>query len=153
METPTKNGDPYNFYLWLSSCSKSFDQSNCNSIPRTQLMMQAMPLDKKSAFIHINSWEEFKSKLLSRFGNLEVFRCKTLKQFTQLDQPLQSTHDLTTLLAPRIDILKYYIKCISNFEEPEAIYATTLSSPPQQHHHPMPTCCRARNVHSRTFQI
>ena len=32
------------------------------------------------------------------------------------------------LLAPRIDILKSYIECVANFEEPEALYATTLSS-------------------------
>ena len=46
METPTWNPrDSYNYYSWLSSCSKSFDQSNCNSIARTQLMLQVMPLD------------------------------------------------------------------------------------------------------------
>ena len=79
METPTCNGDPYIFYSWLSSCSKSFDQSNCNNIARTQLMLHAMPLDKKSAFILISSWEEFKSKVLDKFGNLEVFRREALK--------------------------------------------------------------------------
>ena len=46
METPTWNGDPYSFYSWLSSCSKSFDKSKCNNIARTQLMLQAMPLNK-----------------------------------------------------------------------------------------------------------
>ena len=128
METPTCNGDPYSFYLWLSTCSKSFDQSNCNSITKTQLMLQAMPLDKKSAFVHIDSSEEFKSKLINKFGNLEVFRREALKQFSQLDPPLHSMHDLTTLLAPRIDKLKSYIESVANFEEPEALYATTLSS-------------------------
>ena len=79
METPTWNGDRYSFYSWLSSCSKSFDQSNCNNIAITQLMLQAMPLDKKSSFNHIDGWEEFKSKLLNKFGNLEVFRREALK--------------------------------------------------------------------------
>ena len=116
METPTWNGDQYSFYWWLSSRSKSFDQSNCNSTARTQLMLQAMLLNTKCAFIHMDSWEEFKSKLLNKFGNLEVFRREALKQFLQLDQPLHSMHDLTTLLAPRIDILKSYIKCVANFE-------------------------------------
>ena len=89
-------------------------------------MLQAMPLDKKSTFIHIDSWEEFKSKLLNKFGNLEVVQGEAIKQFSQLEQPLHSMHDLTTLLAPRIDILKSYIECVANFKEPEALYATTL---------------------------
>ena len=84
-----------------------------------------MFLDKKSAFIHIDIWEEFKFKLLNKFGNQEVFRCEALKQFSQLEQLLHSMHNLTTLLAPRINILKSYMQ---NFEEPEALYATTLSS-------------------------
>ena len=35
MEISTWNGDTYSFYSWLSSCSKSFDISNCNSIAKT----------------------------------------------------------------------------------------------------------------------
>ena len=69
METPTWNCDPYSFYFWLSSCSKPFVQSNCNSIAKTQFVLQAMPLDKKSAFVNIDSWEEFKSKLINQFEN------------------------------------------------------------------------------------
>ena len=44
-------------FVALNSCSKSFDQFSCNSIAKTQLMLQAMPLDKKSAFVQIDSWE------------------------------------------------------------------------------------------------
>ena len=109
-------------------------------------MLRAMPLNKKCAFIHIDIWEEFKSKLLNEFGNLEVFQCEALKQFSQLDQPLHSMHDLTTLLAPRIDILKSYIECVANCEEPEAFYTTTLSSALNKNHYPMPTCCCKHNI-------
>ena len=85
-------------------------------------------------------------ELLNKFGNLAVFRREALKQLSQLDQPLHSMHDLTTLLAPRIDILKSYIECVANCEEPEAFYTTTLSSALNKNHYPMPTCCCKHNI-------
>ena len=67
-------------------------------------------------------------KPAKKFGNLKVFRRES-SQTILTAGPAPPQHEyLTMLLAPRIDILKSYIECVANFEEPEALYTTTLSS-------------------------
>ena len=90
-----------------------FDQSNCSNIARTQQMFKALPLEKRSSFIHFDSWDKFKAKLINEFSNIEVFRHEAFKLFTQMDQPLQKVKELTYVLAPTI-------KCVAT---------------PRSHHH------------------
>ena len=90
MENPSGSDHSYDFYPWISSCCMMFDQSNCSDMTRTQLMFQGLPIDKRSSLVHVDNWEEFKSKLVNEFGSIKVFRCKALKLFTQLYQPLQN---------------------------------------------------------------
>ena len=95
-----------------------FDQSNCSNIAKTQLMFQGLSLNRRSSFVHVDNWDEFKVKLIDEFGSVEVFRCEALKLFTQLDQPLQNVKELTDKLAPRVNGLKYTIKCVVDFHDP-----------------------------------
>ena len=88
---PTKwTGAPYNFYPWIFNCAGMFNQSSNNyeDSEKIQLLLQTMPLDKQSAFLHIDNWQEFKDKLICDFGSLETFQREALKQFSQIDQPL-----------------------------------------------------------------
>ena len=76
-------------------------------------MFKALPLEKRSSFIHFDSWDKFKAKLINEFSNIEVFRHEAFKLFTQMDQPLQKVKELTYVLAPTI-------KCVAT---------------PRSHHH------------------
>ena len=76
-------------------------------------MLQTMPLDKQSAFIHIDSWQEFKDKLINDFGSIHVFQFEALKKFSHLDQPLQTLKDLVEQLVPPIKTLKSHIKFVA----------------------------------------
>ena len=87
-----------------------------------------MPIDKQSSFVHIDSWQEFKDKLICDFGNTEVFRCEDFRQFCQLDQLLQTTKKLTDQLVPAVNTLKSHIKCVAAFYDPIYLYANTLFS-------------------------
>ena len=95
---------------------------------KTQLMFQGLPIDKRSSFLHVDNWNEFKGKLVDEFGSIEIFRHKALKLFTQLDQPLQNRNELTNVLAPRINGLKSTIKCVADFYDHTILYSITLSS-------------------------
>ena len=86
------SGASYNFYPFLSSCSRLINQDcdGYNDSTNIQLILRCMPDDKRSAFLHIDDWKEFKNKLIDDFGHIEVFLRKVHKQFNQLDQPLQT---------------------------------------------------------------
>ena len=43
---------------------------NYDDSAKIQLLLQNMPLEKQSAFLHIEDWQEFKGKLIRDFGNL-----------------------------------------------------------------------------------
>ena len=101
---------------------------NCSNIARTQLMFQGLLLDKRSSFVHVDNWDEFKGKLVDEFGSIEVFRCEALKLFTQLNQPLQNVKEFTNVLAPRINGLKSTIKCVADFLDHTVLYNITLFS-------------------------
>ena len=49
-------------------------RSKWDATAKTQGMLQTMPIDKQSAFVHIDSWQEFKDKLINDFGSIHVFR-------------------------------------------------------------------------------
>ena len=51
------------FYEWIASNAKMFECSKWDDAVKTQGMLQTMPLDKQSAYVHIDSWLEFKDKL------------------------------------------------------------------------------------------
>ena len=108
LETPPWSGKSFDFNSWIPSCSKLFDQSNCETTAGAWHMLQAMPIDKKS----IDGWNKFTDKLIYNFGNIDVIRCKALNQFHQLEQTLQTMKDHAPQLAPMVSGLKSYIKCI-----------------------------------------
>ena len=87
-----------------------------------------MPLDNQSGFLHIDNWQEFKDKLICDFCSLEMFQGEALKQFSQIDQPLQTLKELTDILVPAINSLKSYIKCVATFMDPTILNNITLSS-------------------------
>ena len=122
---------------------------NCNSLARTQLILQAMPLNKKSAFSHTNSWEEFNSKLLSKFGNLEVFRREALTAGSTSPKYAWSHHPTSTQNW-RFEILHWVCCKFWRTWSPLRHYNVLC---PQWHHHPMPTCSHGHNIHPQTFQI
>ena len=55
------------------------ESSKCDDKSKTLGMLQTMPLDKQSAFVHIDSWQEFKDKLINNFGSIHVFQWEALK--------------------------------------------------------------------------
>ena len=65
-------------------------------------MLQVMPIDKQSFFVNIDNWQEFKTKLIHVFGNTDVFQHEALKQFNQLDQPMQTRKEIADQLVPRV---------------------------------------------------
>ena len=62
-----------------------FERSKWDDAVKTQGMLQTMPINKQSSFVHIDSWEEFKKKLINDFGNTDVFRREAISQFSQLE--------------------------------------------------------------------
>ena len=59
METPRWSGKSYKFYTWLSAHSRNFDAPQCPKAARTQLMLQAMPLDAKLRLSFNNKYAAF----------------------------------------------------------------------------------------------
>ena len=70
MEIPWWSGKNYEFYSWLSAYSRSLETTKCPEAPRTQMMFQALPLDKTPPFNNISDWVIFKKKLISKFGGI-----------------------------------------------------------------------------------
>ena len=105
-----------------------FERSKWDDAAKTQAMLQTMPLDKQSAYVHIDNWKEFKDKLINDFGSIHVFRREALKQFSHLDQPLQSLQELVEHLVPAIKTLESHIKCVATFHDPDLLYNNTLTS-------------------------
>ena len=108
LDKPQTNGPKpsrMDTYPWIYSCSRLFDMSGCDYAARTRIMLQALPIDKKSSFIHIGNWIELKAKLICNFGNIAVFLWEAHNQFLQVKQPLQSMWDLADHLVPRVEKL------------------------------------------------
>ena len=70
---------------------------------------------------------EFKKKLITDFGNTDVFRHKALRQFSQMDQPLQTVQELAVVLVPTINTLKSHIQCVATFHDHDLLYTNMLS--------------------------
>ena len=87
-----------------------------------------MPLDKQSAYVHIHSWQEFKDKLINNFGSIHVFQQEAFKQFSHIDQPLQTLKELVEQLVPAIKTLESHIKCVATFHDSVLLYNNTLNS-------------------------
>ena len=104
-----------------------FKRSKWDNAAKTQGMLQSMPLNKQSSFVHIDSWEEFKKKLITYYGNTDVFRRKALCQFSQMDQPLQTVQELADVLVPTINTLKSHIQCVATFHDHDLLYTNMLS--------------------------
>ena len=121
------SGLSYDFYPWISCNAKMFKRSKWDDAAKTQGMLQSMPLNKQSSFVHIDSWKEFKEKLIIDFGNTDVFRREALRQFSQMDQPLQTVQELADILVPTINTLKSHIQCVATFHNPDLLYTNTLS--------------------------
>ena len=105
-----------------------FEQSKWDNTAKTQGILQTMPLHKQSAYVHIDSWQEFKDKLIKGFGSIYVFRCEALKQFSHLDQPLQTLRELVKQLVPVIKTLESHIKCLDTFHDPVLLNKNILTS-------------------------
>ena len=60
-------GLSYDFYPWIASNAKMFERSKWDDAAKTQGMLETMPLDKQSAYVHIDNWQEFKDKLTNDF--------------------------------------------------------------------------------------
>ena len=61
---PTKwSSASYNFYSFISGCSRLFNQtdSRYDYSAKIQLIHQYMPADKQSEFHHIDDWQKFKN--------------------------------------------------------------------------------------------
>ena len=121
------NGLSYDFYPWLAANAKMFQRSKWDDAAKTQGMLQTMPTDKQSSFVHIDDWEEFKRKLISEFGNTNVFRREALNKFSRMDQPLQTTQELANQLVPAINTLKSHLKCVATFHNQDLLYSNTLT--------------------------
>ena len=66
--------------------------------------------------------------LISDFGSIRAFQREALKQFSHLDQPLQTLKELVNQLVPAIKTLDSHIKCVATFHDPVLLYNNTLSS-------------------------
>ena len=104
-----------------------FKRSKWDNAAKTQGMLQSMPINKQSSFVHINSWEEFKKKLINNFGNTNVFRHEAFRQFTQMDQPLQTVQELADILVPTINTLKSHVQRVATFHDHDLLYTNALS--------------------------
>ena len=57
VEVTKWNGLSYDFYPWIAANAKMFQQSKWDDAAKTQGMLQTMPIDKQSSFVHIDNWE------------------------------------------------------------------------------------------------
>ena len=55
-EPPKWPGLSYDFYLWIASIAKIFKRSRWDDAAKTQGILQTIPIEKQSAFVHIDSW-------------------------------------------------------------------------------------------------
>ena len=58
MEAPTWCGKHYDFYTWLASTIHLFTFSNSTNTAKTQILLQAMPLEKKMLILQHHRLEQ-----------------------------------------------------------------------------------------------
>ena len=59
IEIPKWSGKNYDFYTWITACSRSFETTQCPEGIRTQLMTPAMPLEKNSSVQQHDQLDQF----------------------------------------------------------------------------------------------
>ena len=121
MEIPQWLGKNYKFYTWFSACSSSFEITKCPESARTQLMRQAMPLDKTPQFNNISDWTLFKKKLITGFGGIPIFARKTHSVFN-LISVYKSVQELSEDLAPKIKNLESLTEFMKEYYPIETLY-------------------------------
>ena len=85
---PTKwTGFSYDFYPWIPSNTKMFEQFKWDDAAKTQGMLQTMPIDKQSSFVQIDNRKESKKKLICDFLQHSCFPTRS----PQTIQPTRST--------------------------------------------------------------
>ena len=57
---------------WITTCSRSFEITQCHETFRTQMMINAMPLEKTPEFNNITNWTNFKKQFISEFGSIPI---------------------------------------------------------------------------------
>ena len=126
MEIPRWSGKSYEFYTWLSACSASFTITNCPEAARTQLMRQAMPLDKTPQFNNISDWNLFKKKLISEFGGISIFAREAHSVFN-LIPVYESVQELVEDLAPKIKNLESIIESMKEYHSIDTLYNAVIT--------------------------
>ena len=126
MEIPRWSGKSYEFYTWLSACSSSFTITNCPEAARTQLMRQAMPLDKTPQFNNISDWNLFKKKLISEFGGISIFAREAHSVFN-LIPVYESVQELVEDLAPKIKNLESIIESMKEYHSVNLLYNAVIT--------------------------
>ena len=55
IEIPKWSGKSYEFYTWITACSRTFEITQCHETIRTQMMISAMSLEKTTQFNNITN--------------------------------------------------------------------------------------------------
>ena len=126
MEATTWSGKSYDFYSWLASTTHVFTFSNCHNTAKTQIMLQAMLLDKRGSFFNITDWNKFKNKLINDFGNVTAYRCEVQCQFNHSPRS-DSMKELVDVLAPKVQQLVTTLNCLAIFHPTNKLLNLTLT--------------------------
>ena len=128
LDIPTWSGETFKFYNWLSSCQNLFNLTSCSPATKTQIMFQALPLNKNRPFLGITDWDKLFSRLEQEFGSIQEFGHSVSIQFQHLT-PCSTRREVAETLAPMVRRLSSTIANVRTFKNnPETLKITMLSA-------------------------
>ena len=120
------DGQPYNFYSWLTSVLKGFELAQCDDPGKLHHTLHAIPLNKRGSLNHITDWKTFKTALIEEFGSINIFGREVNQIFDNLPR-YESVQEVAEDLAPKIKILQSNINSMTEFHKLENLYSVALT--------------------------
>ena len=90
------------------------------------LTLQALPLSKKGPFNNFSNWDEFKIKLIDKFGSIDIFG-RDVNQIFDLLPCYESVQEVANGLSPQIKTLQANLEIMQQFHDMEDLHSVALT--------------------------